>query len=528
MTLTTQEMIDQPPQADRPAADPGRSHQHDTIAWIRFAALIVAFALQSYHIRGSLYGDEWHAMDAVDHPNFWGNLLSPSMSHPPLFFLLARCAHSIVGQPWAIRLPSLLAGMASVCIFPYTARRILGPRSAGTASWVVATAPFLIEFGGEGRPYALVILFSLLYIDALWWFLHEESIASLAALLSVTLIGVSTHHFFALLVAAGAVVYLVVRKRLTRYATLYLLAIAACLMVILPIAWPHAMHVAQQTRTWSDALQQFNLANFLARLPIALSFGFSTFAMSRLDVSRNIELQVIRDNAAIVVVAGGWLAGCGLAAARGWLARIGSWRLLVALVILPTCLAVLASSMGLFLVREKYLAIVYPAWLLITVSAIAYLSQMAWGRLAVACYWIAVGLSLVHFLFWPNLYSRRSDWNGLCQRIEAIWQPGDMVIYYHLPGNQRRLQIRVPAERRYSLRELLRSEGSLDAIAERLDQQGARIILIDEEAMRNGVDPQAALLRELQLRRHREEISFGRNLRLVILAEPSPRNEQQP
>lgn len=116
----------------------------------------------------TLLDDEWHTVHQL-------------VRSTPSQFLLTHGAadHSIAmtAYNWLLlnsvglsetgmRLPALLAGLASMLLLPLLLRGTLGGRVVGVAVLLVAISPLLINYSRMARPYALTLLLSLV---ALAW-----------------------------------------------------------------------------------------------------------------------------------------------------------------------------------------------------------------------------------------------------------------------------------------------------------------------------------------------------------------------
>jgi hypothetical protein len=99
--------------------------------------------------------------------------------NPPLYFMLAWLAERIGDSNELLRLPSLIAGIAAIPLTYLLGVRTLDRAAALVGSAVVALSPYLIFFSTEARPFALLLLFTLLSTLALlraidtgragWW-----------------------------------------------------------------------------------------------------------------------------------------------------------------------------------------------------------------------------------------------------------------------------------------------------------------------------------------------------------------------
>ncbi len=77
--------------------------------------------------------------------------------------ILVRCVYLLFGnQPWALRLPALLAGM---CLIPATyafARTFYGQDAATLAAGLVGASSMMIDYSTQARGYTMVCLFSVM------------------------------------------------------------------------------------------------------------------------------------------------------------------------------------------------------------------------------------------------------------------------------------------------------------------------------------------------------------------------------
>lgn len=498
------------------------AEENTILVWLLWAVpILIALGLSTVHARGSLYSDEWHAYESVTRPDFWSHLISPSMSHPPLYFLLAKLSHDVIQQPWAIRIPSIISAMGFVVMFPIALGRIFSLQAQRLAIWTAATAPFLFEFASEGRPYAMVMFLSLAYIYVLWLFVQNESWSRLISLSAITILGLLTHHFFVLLIAGAGLSYLAIRRRITSFSAAYLGLLVCCGVAVAPLMISHASHLAGETANWIPASENFRAINFLARLPMALTFGYSTFYLPALDYGRNVGIDALRNNIPLAVLAVAWM----LAALFAAFSAFGRWptqmKLLVGCTAVPILLSVVAGQLGVFLVREKYLAIIFPATLLLTTISLHRLSTSRAGKLFAVTYSSVVIISLCHFAFWPNIYTRRSNWEGVSRSIKAQLHPGDQVVYYHFREGHDPLKLNAdPAA--VDIGDVVSKNRSISSLAREMHQTSATIFLIDDEAMRNGIDPKGEFQSELQRFRTGNVTYFGRNLRLIAFPKSLP------
>ncbi len=80
--------------------------------------------------------------------------------HPPLHPVLEWCILRLIGDGnLAVRLPSLVAGVALIPAVAWLAAELFDRRTAVVAAWLTSIAPILVWYSQEASGYALVALF---------------------------------------------------------------------------------------------------------------------------------------------------------------------------------------------------------------------------------------------------------------------------------------------------------------------------------------------------------------------------------
>jgi uncharacterized membrane protein len=366
---------------------PGRT-KHLGIRNVPFlAALLTALFLYSFHISSDLYGDErGHTYNVVATGDFWTNIQDPSMCHPPLYFMLAKLSYNLIGKPWGIRIPSILFALGTVIILSFGAKRILGERFFLPAAWMGALSPFLLEFAAEGRAYAMLIFFSVAMTWALFEFLQCENVKNMLILIFIAICGALTHYFFWLQMVFAGAYYLIVRKHISRYA---LGVLAIVLIVLAPLA--STLFVSQEGNftkylqvSWSETY--LNIPNFISRLPVALTYGYSTFSLPNLDPARNFSLRVLLDNWFLSLLVLISFVGIIYAWVRLALEKTKWFWLLFLGIVIPSLLGLVGGTLGFYLIREKHLAVVWGSYSMLLLLALHYLGRTKAWFLVIICY----------------------------------------------------------------------------------------------------------------------------------------------
>jgi len=89
--------------------------------------------------------------------------------HPPLYIFLVHIAHVTfhLGTVESVRLPSLVAGIATIGVVYVLARLLVGRIAAILTTALVVISPLLVWYSREGRMYAVTWLFVMLSFTAL-------------------------------------------------------------------------------------------------------------------------------------------------------------------------------------------------------------------------------------------------------------------------------------------------------------------------------------------------------------------------
>jgi MFS family permease len=121
---------------------------------------LLGLALRLARYEQSIFGDETSTLYIVD-----GRSLSDVLSlisgdaeiSPPLYFILAWLSTKLGSAPELVRLPSLIAGTASIPLVYLVGARALNRNAGLIAAAVMALSPFMIFYSADGRGYAVAI-----------------------------------------------------------------------------------------------------------------------------------------------------------------------------------------------------------------------------------------------------------------------------------------------------------------------------------------------------------------------------------
>jgi Dolichyl-phosphate-mannose-protein mannosyltransferase len=175
-----------------PTAPRARLRRSDGAVALILGLLLVAGAALRLSVAGqSMLGDELATYWIVSTNDFGGvisTVESDAEISPPLSFLLSRLAVQIDLTPEMLRLPSLLAGLATIPLVYLLGLRTVGRGPALLAAAFTTLSPFMIYYSAEARGYALMMalvttstLSMLLAVDqrrARWWVAYAVATAA--------------------------------------------------------------------------------------------------------------------------------------------------------------------------------------------------------------------------------------------------------------------------------------------------------------------------------------------------------------
>ncbi len=107
--------------------------------------------------RWSLWGDEIFSWGVVQRSPLEMIAAAAGDRHPPLYYLLAAPFTLFGDRDAILRIPSVLAVVASVALLRDGVGRAIDERTGEIAAWIVALSPFATLFGVTARMYALLL-----------------------------------------------------------------------------------------------------------------------------------------------------------------------------------------------------------------------------------------------------------------------------------------------------------------------------------------------------------------------------------
>jgi mannosyltransferase len=214
---------------------------------------------------------------------------------PPLWYVLAWADARVFGDgPLALRLPSALAGIATVPVVWAIAQRLTGRRTAVVAAAIVAVDPLLVWYSQEARAYGLFVLLSAV---AMLCFVRALQAPSRARLLAFALAGALAllTHYFAVFLLIPMCAWLLLDARARGAALAATGAIGVVGLALLALISAQGGHGTQWIGRWAlssrlQAIPQYYLTGYsgaplghgvelLVALPILLGVALGAWRL---------------------------------------------------------------------------------------------------------------------------------------------------------------------------------------------------------------------------------------------------------
>ena len=366
---------------------------------------------------------------------------------PPLYFILGWFSLKLGGAPEWVRLPSLVAGTATIPLVYLVGARTVGRAAGLIAAAIMALSPFMIYYSGEARAYALMIALvtasTLALLVAIrtertrWWVIY--AVCSCAALYA---------HYTAVFPLFGQALWVLWKHR----HALRTLTVANLGVLVGFAPWIPGFIADNNSPTTKilSALQPFELRPVRLALE-QWSVGYPYVQVS--SVPGDVGWAVIAAGVLVALVAGGVRLWRALRTARGRLAssvrRIPEGAALVAILALATPVGeAFFSAIGTNLLGARNLNASWPGLSM----AIGGIVAGAGVPLSLACAALVIGGYGIGAVKSLDSDFSRPDYAGVARAIEQRWKPGDIVVDgasvigpYHLtPVSQTGVEVYLP------------------------------------------------------------------------------------
>jgi mannosyltransferase len=264
-------------------------------AWWPLAALTILAAvlrLSTLDLQSFWYDEAFTSVHVL-HPSLWATLRSVvhTENTPPLWYVIAWADSRALGTgEVALRLPSALAGIATVPVAWAIARELTARRATAIATAAfVAVNPLLVWYSQEARAYGLFVLLGAAAMLCFLRALHRPTRGRMAAFALAGSLALLSHYFAVFLLVP--MVVMLAWEHTRRRAALPAIAVLALVGVaLLPLISAQGGHGTQWIGEWAltsrlQAIPQYYLTDYygsslghgielLVALPILAGLGF--------------------------------------------------------------------------------------------------------------------------------------------------------------------------------------------------------------------------------------------------------------
>ncbi len=389
-------------------------------AWWPLAALTLLAAVLRLSTLGlqSFWYDEAFTPVHVLHPSLWATLkaMVHSENTPPLWYVIAWADARVLGTgEVALRLPSALAGIATVPVAWAIGRELAGRRAAIACAALVAVNPLFVWYSQEARAYGLYVLCAAL---AMLCFLRAERRPTRGRMALFALTGALAllSHYFAVFLLIPMVLWLLLgpdeSRAQTRRAALGAVGVLVLVgLALLPLISAQGGHGTQWIGRWPlserlQAIPQYYLTGYSgAPLGHGVELLVALIVLGALGVGLHAMLDVPRALA-------GEQAG-GEERARARRGALIALAITACGVLIPILLVAFGED---YLAPRNLVGAMIPLTALIAVVATAPGSGRA-GTALVACLALAFLLITVDVDLSPRL--QRGNWRGVARVLRG-------------------------------------------------------------------------------------------------------------
>lgn len=360
----------------------------------------------------SLFADELSTFFVVnqDFSGMWFQVKSPQELTPPLYFVLAWLASKLGSDPTLLRLPSVLAGVASIPLVYLLGSMTLGRRAAIVGAAITSLSPLMIYYSAEARAYALltflVLCSAIVLLLALdrgspgWWVLY-------AVLLAATMY---THYTGVFVIAAQTVWAFAVAPKARKA-----ICLSVALSVVLWAPWI-GQYLADALNPNVDVVGKLH--------PFGPRIAVEDYLQFMIGVGLPVPTFEVPGPWPIAIFGAGILVAL-IALWREGFSRPSQRTVLILVLAAATPVgAALSSLVGPDTYVPRTLLISYPGFALV----VAALVSSRQGLVAVVATTLTLAGLLMAAVTTTYDSSRRPDYGAVVSFIERYGKPGDPIV----------------------------------------------------------------------------------------------------
>ena len=357
----------------------------------------------------------------------FGSVVRTDNVAPLSHWVLWVCIRLFGVSPICVRLPSVMASIATVGLIFMLGSRLFSPRVGLIASCITAMSPFAIWHGQDGRMYAMLMCFAT-SILLLFWYCTSRNVRVHDWLGLAVLTGLSLYtHQFTVLVSISCGLYLLSRVGL-RSGLFWRWCLSQVIAGIIYFPWfVHSLSWAGHVGSAGTA--KGSVFAWIPYTLFAYLFGYS-LGPSLADL--HLGLTALRPYATILVAAVVPIAYCCWLVAR-WATipreQVSNAR---SFVLTVTVTPIVLLTMAPFVTHDvisfnvRYASVAFPGFVVLLAAVLHDTFRLKGSRIAAG--WIACLMlwSLYNWYMTPQ-YSK-ADARSAAALLRTAWRSDDAII----------------------------------------------------------------------------------------------------
>jgi len=162
--------------------------------WVALVT-VLGLILRSINLNGGLWVDEMYSLVESFRIPFGEALTSfPGDTHHPLYAVVTNLLVDLLGDAnWVIRLPAMLAGVATIPLVYRLGVRFVAPMEALAASLLLACSYHHVWFSQNARGYTIIAMLTVLTTDLLLEIMEKRRTRTIVAYAVAMGLGAYTH-----------------------------------------------------------------------------------------------------------------------------------------------------------------------------------------------------------------------------------------------------------------------------------------------------------------------------------------------
>lgn len=384
-----------------------------------FLVAVLALFLRLVSLNQSLWLDEGINVNVAANLPFKDLVLNYSLSdfHPPLYHVILKAWILLFGpSEIAVRLPSVILGVATVFVVYLIAKKLYEVKTALIASTLLATAPLHIYYSQEARMYMLAAFFAALSVYFFVSIIKKDTITNWFGFIIATTLMLYTDYLPYLLIPSYALYLVVNFKKIPKSilrtflpALILVFALLSPWLSLLPKQLAGGLGTAVATPAWAQVVGDASVTN--------LSLTGVKFTIGRISHDNNLVYALLFAPAGIFIIFLAALSFFRLSALRSIL-----WYWLL----IPI---VLGFGISFFIPVFAYFRLIFAlgAFYIILASGINTMSWIPLTRTLLATALLINLSSSLIYLSTPKF--QREDWRGAVDYVSKNSTASSIVLF---------------------------------------------------------------------------------------------------